>query len=171
MNTIRELVGQELAWVPTEESTSRYTLLAGEVVLATLEMSDRTATARAEAAEGSFTIKREGSFREGVVVQTTEDGPVLATFTKGWRGGMLRFTDGRMYKWGNSNFWRRRKAWMEPSGVPLVELATTFSRRLLVTVTPQAVMIPELSLLAILGLYIVLLTQRDEQTAAAKSYG
>ncbi len=162
MTPIHKFLGQDLIWSPSTVLRQHYELLAGETVLAQLDMSNGTSAAQAHVAEGRYTIKQEGFFRQQIMLRTNESGPVLATYTRGWGIGMLQLTDGRLFKWENANFWGTKKAWKTYSGTHIIHFQSSpWTRDLLVKVEPEAVTTPEHSLLVIMGLYITLLNKHD----------
>lgn len=165
MTPIHKFVGQDLLWSPSMTLRQQYELLAGDTVLAQLDMSNWTSAAQAVVAEGTYIIKQEGFFRQQVMLRTREPGPVLATYTRGWGVGMLQLADGRMFKWENANFWGTRKAWKTASSNCLMYFQTSpWTRDLLVRVEPEAISTPEHALLAVMGLYITILSKRETVT-------
>jgi hypothetical protein len=161
---IRKFAGQNLLWTPSAAFRQQYELLAGDMVLATLDMSNWTIAAQAVTAEGSYDLKREGFFRQQIMIRASESGPVLATYTRGWGGGTLQFADGRLFRWENANFWGTKKAWKDSSDTCLVLFQNSpWTRDILIRVEPEALAIPEHPLLVILGLYIT----RDAAMAVA----
>jgi len=162
MTPIHEFVGQDLLWVPTATFRNQYELIAGNTVLATLDMSNWTTAAHAVTAEGHFSIRREGFFRQQVMIRATETGPVLATYTRGWTGGILQCANGRLFKWENANFWGTKRTWTDQFGTPLVQFQSSpWTRELLVRVEPEAATTSEHPLLVLLGNYITILSKRD----------
>ena len=62
MNRIQAFIGHELLWENTAIFGSKYELLGGNEVLATLDMDSWGSDATAEAAEGYVTIESRGFF-------------------------------------------------------------------------------------------------------------
>jgi len=165
MIPIHKFVDQDLLWSPSAVLRQHYELLAGDTVLALLDMSDWTSAALAIVAEGKYSIKQEGFFRQQIMLRIHESGPVLATYTRGWGLGMLQLADGRLFKWENANFWGTKKAWKTYSGSCLIHFQSSpWTRDLLVRVEPEAITTPEHSLLVIMGLYVTILGKRDAAT-------
>lgn len=160
MTPIHKFAGQDLLWTPSAALKHHYELLAGETVLATLDMS--SCAAHAVTADGSFIIKREGFFKQQVMIRVDESQPILATYTRSWGGGILQLTDGHLFKWENANFWGTKKAWKAPPDTCLVHFQNSpWTRDLLTRVEMEAVPLPEHPLLVILGFYISLLSKRE----------
>jgi hypothetical protein len=78
MIPIHKFAGQDLLWTPSAALKHQYELLAGETVLATLDMSSWTSAAQAVTADGSFIIKREGFFRQQVMIRGQSSLPTHA---------------------------------------------------------------------------------------------
>jgi hypothetical protein len=162
MIPIHKFAGQDLLWTPSAALKHQYELLAGETVLATLDMSSWISAAQAVTADGSFIIKREGFFRQQVMIRASESEPILATYTRGWGGGTLQFTNGHLFKWENANFWGTKKAWKAAPDTCLVHFQNSpWTRDLLTRIEMEAVSLPEHPLLVILGFYITLLSKRE----------
>ncbi len=165
MTPIHKFVDQDLLWSPSAILRQHYELLAGDTVLAQLDMSNSTAAALAIVAEGQYSIKQEGFFRQQIMLRTNEPGPILATYTRGWGVGMLQLANGRLFKWESANFWGTKKAWKTYTGSCLIHFQSSpWTRDLLVRVEPEAITTPEHSLLVIMGLYVTLLGNRDAAT-------
>src|SRR6266700_831701 len=166
------LVGQPLTWVPTAAFQSRYDLVAPDgSVLATLEMSNWTYKAHASVPEGRIFLKQEGWSGRKVVLSLGENGPLLATIQRPWRGpsGQLVFENGRTFRWTKLNFWGTQKAWTDPtSNTTSIQFSSPgFSRKLAAQIHPVAAEIPELSSLLVLGLYVSLVEGSELAAAAA----
>ena len=170
MTPIYKFAGQDLLWTASAAFRQQYELLARDTKLAMLDMSSWTTAAHATTAEGNFSIRPEGFFRQQIMVRSAESGPILATYTRSWGGGTLQFADGRLFKWENTNFWGTKKAWKSSSNTCLVQFQSSpWTRDLLVRVEPETATTPEHSLLVILGLYITILSKRDAAMTAHRS--
>lgn len=167
MNLIQAFIGQELLWENTALFASRYELVGGNEVLATLDMDSWGSDATAEAAEGSVTIEGRGFF--GTTYHILQGEMEIAMFTPNWGGsGTLQFTDGRMLYWDSAGFFSGEYIWKDASNSPLLHFRSSFGGgKLYVVIEPMAVNIPELSLLAILGRYLEKLQQRKNAATIA----
>ncbi len=167
MIPIYKFAGQDLLWTPSTALRQHYELLARDTVLAMLDMSNWTTAAQAILAEGKYSIRQEGFFRQQIMIRANDMGPILAAYTRGWGGGTLQMADGRLFKWETVNFWGTRQAWKTSSNTSLVQFQNSpWTRDLLVRVEPEALATPEHSLLVIMGLYITILSNRDAATSA-----
>lgn len=173
-SSLRYLIGQELTWVHTAAFKARYDLVAPDsTVLATLDMSSWNSKAHATVPEGTLFMHKENWSGLKVGIYAAEQGPPIATYQRKWTGtsGQLLFPDGRSFKWGKINFWGTQKAWTDLTGnTSYVQFsAQGFLHTSNVLIHLQSADIPELSLLAVLGMYNIIVERRD--AAAASSSG
>jgi len=127
--------------------------------------------ALAEATSGTWTFKRSGFLRPKVTVRVPESDTEVAVFAAGWGGeGTLSLSNGRSYHWQSTNFWQSKWAFTNEAGEPIVQFKAEFAFLKLsaeVNVEPVAVALPDLSLLAVLGWYLMVLLSDDTAGAAA----
>ncbi len=168
MNSLRMFINQEIYWENTAIFASKYQLIAGSELLATLDVASWGKDATAEAAEGVVTIQSEGFFSTTYHIYGGNTG--LAVFTPDWGGstGELRFTDGRTLIWDHAGFLTGVYAWKDVGNNELMSFQSSLgSGKLYVTISPMAADIPELSLLAILGRYLENIQQRRNAAVIA----
>ncbi len=173
-SSLSYLVGQELTWTPTAAFKARYDLVAPDsTILATLDMSNWTSKAHATAPEGTLFMRKENWSGLKVGIYAVEQGPLIATYQRKWTGtrGQLTFPDGRSFGWNKINFWGTQKAWTDLTGnIVYVQFSVkSFSRASKVLIHPQAAGIAELSLLAVLGLYNIVVEKRDAAAASSSA--
>jgi hypothetical protein len=170
MRAMEQLSGQELHWVPQGARTRSFELRADEEPVATLTRA-KGASALAEAADGCWTFTRSGFWHPAVQVQETGGAREAALFSARWTGtGTLKLQDGRRFHWGAANVWQSQWAWQAPDGASLLRIARQHcvrGARGTVEIAPDARFVRELSLLALLGWYLVLLHAQDGDAAAA----
>ena len=158
MQPFQEFIGQELIWIPKSPLPNHHEVRVGDAVLATL---DTRRPITAVVAEGSFIMKEEGVFRKRFSVHAQESGPALATYTGGWGTNTLPWRDGLILQWGNP-MWGGKGGWKDMAGLLFIH----FHRRS-ITLYPQAAMLPDLSILVALGLYMTLRQARLVLMSAA----
>ncbi len=186
--SLSDLVGQELTWVRPKAFQLRYNLIAPDnSVIATfpVEMSGWLyGRHRLKALVPSGKLFPDGTLfldneeeREGrfpwspkivyVAISAVEQGPPLAIYKryKTWHTGQLRFPDRREYSWDNVTFWGKKKVWKDspPGTTAYVQISadSIIELKFGVVIYPQAAEIPELSLLPVLGLYNILIEDRE----------
>lgn len=171
MPSLRDLIGQEMTWVPTATFKTRFDLVTGDTTIASLDMSNWTTKATATVPEGTLVMQLEGLSRRKATIYAAEQGAAIATYQRKWSGtsGILQFPDGRELKWTKTNFWGNEKAWRDQMGIiDYVQFHTrSFSRKVEVMISPQAAEIPELSMLLVLGLYNIIIERRDAEAASS----
>lgn len=167
MNRLRAFIGQEMFWESTAFFTTKYELVVGDEVLATLNIDIFGSDATAQAAEGSITIENRGLLSTTYHISNGE--VELAVFTPDWgNSGTLQFADGRVFLWDHTGFLSGEYAWKDSAEHAFMRFQSSFGGgKLYVVIEPSAANIPELSLLAILGRYLEKVQQRRSAAAIA----
>jgi hypothetical protein len=168
MRTISEVAGQELKWMQPSARKQAYELRAGDEVIGTLVWR-RSSLAFGETGDRQWSFKREGFWRPRVTVRVPDSELNSAIFHPSWMGGgALELSSGRVLRLGAANLWHSQWDWQETEGKALVRFK---SRRGFlksaadVEITPDAAGFPELSLLVVLGWYLLVLLGRDSDAA------
>jgi hypothetical protein len=171
MRTIRETGQQELTWAQPRKHKREFELRAGETeVVATLRWENKQSqVAAGEAAEGRWTFRRQGFLHQHVEARLGESELEIARFQPRWRGGgTLEFPDGRRFGLRPTSFWNAEWAWTTAENDILLRVKRAsrpapFQGH--IDLLPGAEALPELSLLILLGWYLVILAA-DDATAA-----
>ncbi|MBV9848534.1 MAG: hypothetical protein JO250_02485 [Armatimonadetes bacterium] len=171
MTTTDDPTAQTLTWVKPSPLHGRYELREGEDVRATLQRRSAFGTlADAEAAEGRWTFKRVGFLPPRVTVRDAGANTEAAVFQVHWDGsGELTLNDGRRFMWQAANFWHSQWTWTDAEGTPLLHFRPvhlSWHEQAQVEVSPAALVLPECSLLALLGWYLTLLRAADANNSA-----
>lgn len=175
MKPLIEFTGRVLEWVQPRVFERAYELVSGETLLATLAFRSSFGTlAVAETAEGSWTFKRVGFLNPRISVRQAGGLDDLALYRpRFWGGGDLAFTAGPVVSWRSSDFWTTEWAFFDPADQPLVSfrqgrekerLADIFKSQATVEVSPLGAGSRHLSILAPLGMYLLVL-HRDDSAA------
>lgn len=172
MGPLQSYLGQELVWTPSRTAKRTYELRAGDQVLATLARPSVWRESRVgTAADGTWTLARVGVFRTRIVVADAGSGAEIARLARsGWTGNLtLTLPDMRRYQWRNGNMWGSKWAWLDDAGHPLMRFKQfgILKTQCAVVIELPAATDPHLTLLAILGWYLMMLTQADAAGAAA----
>ena len=169
MRPISEIAGQELLWVQPAVFSREHELRAGDDVVATLRFQ-RGSLADAEAAGGHLTFKRQGFWQPRVTVRTAGSDADLAVFHPRWvGGGALEFPDGRAVRLSSANFWQSEWLWQD-NEKPLIRFKGRhglIKARGGVEIQPEAVALPDLAMLVLLGWYLILLHAEDSAAASS----
>jgi hypothetical protein len=164
MKSIREAGVRTLTWAL---AGNRYELRAGADLVATLTWQKGMSLFAGEAAQGQWTFKRTGWLRPRVTVRRRDDATDLVTFTP-TLGGVLEFPGGRNYSWTAT---QHAFAFKDASGEALVQMRLTQSAPVClaaeVTLSAAALGLPDVSLLALLGWYVLVLASKDDAEGAA----
>lgn len=168
--SLREFADVSPTWVQTDPLRRSYELRAGDVVVATLHWTHPWGSlATGETGEGHWTLKRTGFLRPRVIARVRgadTDAAVVAMHPGG--SGEVTLADGHQFRWTPMNLWRSEWAFTTNEGTRLIvfkpnlALARTEAE---VKVEQHALALPDLSLLTLLGWYLLILTH--EETAAA----
>ena len=171
MKPMDQVVARGLTWVQPRALRNEYQLIADGKTLASLRWEKAFGSlATAEAADGRWTFKRVGFLRPRVTVRAEGSEADVATLEPGWMGsGVLQFSDGHRYRWANTSFWGGEWAFASEAGTVLVRFLPGYSRkkRGTVHVESEARTLQHLSLLLLLGWYLVVLMAQDTAVIAA----
>jgi hypothetical protein len=158
MRPITAVAGQELLWVQPVADQRAYELRAGEEVVATLGWQRRS-LAVAEAAGHLWTFKRQGLWHPRVTVRAAGTDVDVAVFHPSWMGGgTLELAPGRRLVLR----WQTEWVWQDEVGATLVHFTEGP-----VEITPSAASLSDLSLLVLLGWYLLVLFAEDAAFAGA----
>jgi hypothetical protein len=170
VRTIAEVADQDLVWTQPARSKQAFELHASTDVVATLQF-ERSSLASGQAADQSWTFKREGFWHPQVTVRVAGSDINFAVFKPAWTGGgTLELPEGRVLKFGAANFWHSQFSWLDPSGKPLVQFKShpgLLRMEGQLQIDPETVALSELPLLVVLGWYLLILFARDAAVAGS----
>ena len=115
-----------------------------------------------EAADGRWSFKRRGFWNAGIVVTDLASLTEIAVIKRG-RNKSLAFSDGRLFTFPKSSFWRNEWVWLNDEGTPLIH----FQHGKHLTLEPLALSLPELSLFIIVGWHLIVLQQEQDAASTA----
>lgn len=161
-----------LEWKGPLGAEPRYELWAGEDRLATLIQGSPTRTfATVETPEGFWTLEQLGFLRPCIHLREEGSDQDLAVFIPGLLGrGHLLFTNGVSFHWRHEGFGSAAWSFLGEGGEELITLRLSSHRArdrephgidAEVEVTPAGYFSPRVSLLAALGLYLILLQHQE----------
>jgi hypothetical protein len=167
---IGEVADKELLWVQPSRKQQAFELRAAEDVIGTLKF-ERASLASGETAGQQWTFKREGFWHPQVTIRVRNSDANVAVFKPAWTGGgTLEVPQGRLLRFGAANFWHSQWDWSDQAGSPLVHFkshAGLLKMEGQVDVEPAAAAAAELSLLVVLGWYLLILFARDSAASTA----
>jgi hypothetical protein len=177
MESLSNATHLKLFWVQPRAMERSFVLRGDEREFASLEFkSSFGSLALAEAADGRWTFKRVGFFNPRVTIRRAGEELDLGVYRPRWTGseGTLEM-GGRTYVWKTANFWATQFVLLDSSGGELLrykegaqksKLSDIFKNQAQVEIAPHAWRLPELSLLVMLGWYLIILHQEDAAAAA-----
>jgi hypothetical protein len=179
MKPVRYAIGNQPQWVQPRITQNQFELRVGDDLFAVLVFPKMFGSlANAQAADGQWTFKRVGFFSPRVTVRKEGTDTDLAEFRPRWTGseGTVQFTGGASFTWKQANFWATEYAVLDSSGetlilfrqgIPDAHLSDLFKVQASVEIRPGAQDLQELTLLVLLGWYLMILKQQDDTSATA----
>lgn len=167
-----------LEWIQPKTFQNRYELRAGENLAATLEFPKTFGSlAIATAADGRWTFKRVGFFNPRITVRVEGQEAELAVYHPKWTGteGKLQISSGEVFTWKVANFWATQFVWLAGDqplilfrpGVEDTHMSDWFKNQARVEIQPEAGSLKQVSLLVLMGWYLMILKQQDDAAATA----
>ena len=167
MKSFNELESLDLRWEQPDMWKRRYELRSseGELIAVLTRPSWWRQVAEIESLGNRWAFERKGFWRQRIEIRSIGTGDSPATFEYGalHQGGRLIFPDGRSLRWGSTNFWSTKWAWMTEDGTPIVGFRTggIFKTNSEVDLDPLLAGQKALPLLVMLGWYLILLQRED----------
>jgi hypothetical protein len=175
---IAEAGSQWLQWVQPSLLASVYELRAGDEAFATLRWERALGLlAVAQSAEGTWTFRRRRLPSLRVSAFQGDSAHEIATFQRkpsASEGGALDTASDRRFRWRPTSYWRAEWIWTDAAGAPLIRFKYQFSMlttRGRIKIEPRAAQLPELSLLVLLGWYLMIVMSEDAMAADLASSG
>ena len=166
MKKIREVGNQLLTWHQTEEGKVSWELRSGDDVVGTVVWQNPTGDgtlAVATSADGCWSFKRVGVFSPRVTVRVAGTDTDVATVAAHLGRSSVDFAAGRVVHFRRSNFWRNEFTFTQSNGELLFAFKESGTR---IEMAPGAKTMPDASLLALLGCYLLHLYARDAESHA-----
>jgi hypothetical protein len=168
VRAISEVASSELEWI--QSHGLNFELRAGDEIVGSLRW-ERSAQATAETADQRWTFNREGFWRMRITVRVPGSETTFAVFYPTWLGGgTLEGQPGRPLRMVSRSWWRAQSDWVDEVGQPLVHIANRgkwFEVKYRVVIEKQAIALPEMPLLVMLGLYVIVLRSMDADSGGA----
>jgi hypothetical protein len=162
-----------LAWKQPKVLKSRYELVAGSERVGTLHFSNSFGSlATGESADGTWTFKRVGFFRQVATIRTAGSEVDFAQFqNKTWSGGGSIVLPGGRKFLATTNTWETRFEWSLEGGGVLFRFKTggIIRHTAEVEVTPAGAAAAEIPLLLLFSWYLSVMLARDSAATAASS--
>lgn len=171
MKPFMESFGTDWVWIRPQVFRRLYELRSGDEVLATIESRALfNSAAIATSSQGRSLLRHAGLLRGKVLLSSEDATGIRLTFKPGWFGaGVAHSAGGLEWHWKRVDFWGRSWRFEDLSGNPVLSFVRRPSWfRASVSVEPSeyARSLSELSDLALLGFYLLLLMQRQAHVSA-----
>ena len=172
MQGLRSVDYRQLMWKQVAFGAREFELRAGDDLVGRLYwpkwLSDR---AVARCADGVWLIDRLGFFRDKIVVTDMGSRNKVGSFVPNWLGdGRLSLINGRVYQWYKTKAFSNSWAFVDKNDVVLLEIhdwMRCFKHEADVKLRIGAASLPELTLLVLIGWYLVYMYIQDTAAAVA----
>ena len=105
MKPIHEAAGQDLQWTRANWWKRAFELHSGDEVLAKFYPQKGTRSMIGEAADGRWSFKRRSFWNADIVITDLASQAKIAIIKRG-RNKSITFSDGRLFTFQKSSFWR-----------------------------------------------------------------
>lgn len=158
MKAISEVNKQPLQLVATSSWNSDFELRGGDDVFGIMHW-DRGLTpfVTAQATDGRWTFFRSASGQQITVTDTDSDRHIADYRSSIVNNGELVFPDGNRFKWRSRGIFGISWEWKHTNDTPILRVTSILSLKTeaQIRIQPSASSLPELSLLALLGGYLM----------------
>ena len=169
MKAIKRVRNKTLEWIQIGKFKREFELKSAEGLFGKLKWEKAFGSlASAVTTEGDWTFKRAGFLNPRVSVRIPGSDKDIAIFKPSWTGnGILEFDTGTRFKWENKNFFRTEWVFVDQNEMNV--LSIKMKPGLLKTSARVEILrdVPEVSLLASLGMYLIILMRDDSAASTA----
>jgi hypothetical protein len=178
MNPMNTVANEELNFIQPKATQQYYELRTKDKVYGTLNFPKLSGSlAEAESSSGKWTFKRVGFFQTKITIRNYGEENDIAVFKPNMMSttGLLEMTNGKKFQWESSNFWATRLEFKNEKGETLVsfrsgvedpKLKDWFKTQARIEISTGNENLEELSLLILLGWYLIIVLQMDSATSA-----
>jgi len=172
MRSVAGWRGRTAEWVQPRALDQAYELRSGDEQIAALAFRSAFGSlATADTADGTWTFKRVGFLNPRITVRVLGSETDLAVYQpQFWGGGALVLAGGRSFAWSSTGFWGTRWEFRSSAGGSALAFergvsdegfSGLFKSQFTVTFPADESMRDVLPMLAALGMYLLVLHQRD----------
>jgi len=178
MKSIKEISNEHLTWIQPKAMHQFFELQLKDDLYGTLSFPKSVGSlAEAETSDGKWTFKRVGFFNTKITIRNYGEENDIAVFKPNLMAtsGKLEFADGKYFTWNPSNFWQTKLEFKDESGAIIVgfrsgvddaKLKDWFKTQARVEIPEKKKELKELSLLVLLGWYLIIVLQMDSSSGA-----
>ena len=178
MKSLKEISNEHLNWIQPKATQQLFELHIKDDLFGTLLFPKSVGSlAEAETFDGKWTFKRVGFFTTRITIRNTGEENDIAVFKPNLMAssGILEFNNGKKYQWHSSNFWATKFEFKDSEGESVVvfrsgveepKLKDWFKTQARVEFPDHKKNLDELSILVLLGWYLIIVLQMDSSTGA-----
>ena len=178
MKSIKDISNEHLLWAQPKTIHQFFELRLNDDLYGTLNFPKSTGSlAEVESFDGKWSFKRIGIFYTKITIRELGNENDLAVFKPNLMAssGLLEFANGTSFTWEAANFWATRFEFKDSAGNLLVtfragvddpKLKDWFKTQARVEITEQAKNLSELSVIILLGWYLIIILHMDSSTSA-----
>lgn len=171
MKRLADLVNRELKWTQPAALKMHYELYAGEEIAGRLAFrSSFGSLATGASADGCWTFKRAGFFQTRLTIRACDAEKDIAVFRNStWSGGGSLELPGGKKLLATTNLWQTNLEFKTESGETLIRFKSggVIHLSALVEIQPEAIGLPELPWLVMLGWYLIVMLHMDSAAVVA----
>lgn len=178
MKSLKEAGQEHLSWTQPKTTHQLFELKFNDDLFGTLLFPKSVGSfAEAETLEGKWTFKRVGFFSTRITVRKSGDENDIAIFKPNLMAssGVLEFSNGKKFQWHAANFWETKFEFKDAkeeivvtfrSGIEEPKLKDWFKTQARVEIPEQINDFTELSIMVLLGWYLIVAFQMDSSAGA-----
>jgi hypothetical protein len=178
MKSVKDISNEQLNWIQPKTTQQLFELRTPSDLCATLNFPKAFGSlAEAESEDGKWTLKRVGFFHTKITIRNVGEENDYAVFKPNIMAtsGILEFANGKKFLWQSSNFWATKFEFKEESGQTVVtiksgiddpKLKDWFKTHARVEIQSDKESSRDISLLILLGWYLIIVLQMDSATGA-----
>jgi hypothetical protein len=178
MKSLKEAGQEHLNWMQPKTTHQLFELKFNDDLYGTLLFPKSVGSlAEAETLDGKWSFKRVGFFTTRITVRKMGEENDIASFKPNMMAssGVLEFADGKKFQWHAANFWETKFEFKDANGETVVtfrsgieepKLKDWFKTQARVEIPEHKNNLPELSIMVLLGWYLIIVLQMDSSTGA-----
>lgn len=178
MESLKNAFDKNLTWIQPKAMLQYFELRSHNDLYGSVNFPKAIGSlAEAEASDGKWTFKRVGFFNTKITVRKHGEEKDIAVFKPNLMAtsGTLQFDNGKIFHWSTSNFWASKFEINDSnnetivafkSGVEDQKLTDWFKTQARVEISKEKINVEELSILILIGWYLIIVLQMDSSTSA-----
>lgn len=178
MKSLKEAGQEHISWTQPKATHQMFELKSKDYLYGTILFPKSVGSlAEAETLDGKWSFKRVGFFTTRITIRKRGEENDIAFFKPNMMAssGVLEFADGKKFQWHAANFWETKFEFKDANGEIVVtfrsgvedpKLKDWFKTQARVEIAEDKINVPELSIMILLGWYLIIVLQMDSSTGA-----